>query len=175
MVVASVPLTWNHSFAWLVTGSWVCASHWPGGTPQEPDDHAEGDEGQGGKRQYGERPWNRDPTLHCPSEESEPHDQEVANTSDKLAEPVDFQASSGNVRLSYASLLPQGLWDAIVLSPSFDSGATTIEQTCAIASLGKRQLLSGMGSKLGHLLPDGLSGAQRRSKLLKGRTIRQEH
>jgi len=126
MVVASVPLTWNHPFARLVTGSWVCASHWPGGTPQEPDDHAEGDEGQRGKRQYGERPWNRDPTLHCPSEESEPHDQEVANTSDKLAESVDFQASSGNVRLSCASLLPQGLWkqscypppSIVVLPPS---------------------------------------------------------
>src|SRR5437016_4159245 len=69
MVVASIPLTWNHTLAWFVASSWVCTCHRPGRAPQEPDDNAEDREAQGGERKYGERPGNPDPSLQRSGEE----------------------------------------------------------------------------------------------------------
>src|SRR5947209_3962636 len=86
VVVASEPLTRHYPFAWLVADSWVCASHWPASSSQEPHDNAEDDESQRGERQDSKRPRNRDPTLQRLGEEPEADDEEAANTSDELVD-----------------------------------------------------------------------------------------
>jgi len=119
MIVAPVPLTWYHPFARLVPSSWVCASHWPSGAPQEPDDNAEDDEGQGSERQYGERPGNGDPTLQRLGEEPEALDEEGTDTSDVFVERVDGEVSLGECPLFPVRASAPKATETMVLAPSF--------------------------------------------------------